>query len=42
MELKKELLKLLVEDREFRNEIYNILNIDDLEFRIEQIEKKNT
>lgn len=40
MNLKKEFLKLISDDVEFRYLISRQLNIDDLEEKIEEIEKK--
>lgn len=38
MEIKKEIIKLLKEDIEFRNEIKYILNITEIENELEDIE----
>ena len=40
MELKKELLQLLKEDMGFRNEVKFLLDVDDLERRVDSIENK--
>lgn len=41
MELKKEILKLLKEDSEFRNEVKFLLDVDDLERRVDSIENRD-
>lgn len=40
MEIKKEIIKLLKEDLEFRNEMKYILNITEIENELEDIEIK--
>ncbi len=40
MELKKEFLKLLKEDMEFRNKIKFLLDIDEIERRIDSVENR--
>lgn len=40
IELKKEFLKLLREDTEFRNEVKYLLDVDDLDRRVDSIENK--
>lgn len=42
MELKKEFLKLLREDVEFRNEVEFLLNIDEIERELESLRDKGT